>query len=134
MLVALGVVIQDKKILMARRHDPKNSWAHNRWEFPGGKVEWREHPRDSMISEVAEEVGVPVRAHKLLGIYNSVNPGRSHVHIILFAYLARIKGVKKPAPACSEISEVRWFTLEEALRAPIIHGNERILRDLKKEL
>ena len=57
--VALGVVLQDHQVLVGRR----NSELHlgGCWEFPGGKVEESETPRQAVVRELKEEVGLIIK-------------------------------------------------------------------------
>lgn len=48
------------RVLVARRLDKRNPELHGRWEFPGGKVELGEHPRDAVTREIREELGIDV--------------------------------------------------------------------------
>ena len=53
--VAVGVVYRgDAEILIARR--PQDVEQGGLWEFPGGKVESGESPRDALTREIAEEI------------------------------------------------------------------------------
>lgn len=47
------------RLLVARRSAP--AALRGLWEFPGGKVEPGEGPREALIRETREELGVPVR-------------------------------------------------------------------------
>lgn len=56
--VAAGVLIHNKKILIAKR--PKGKPLAGLWEFPGGKLEVRENERGCLKREFMEELGVEV--------------------------------------------------------------------------
>ena len=43
------------QVLIAQR--PAGKWQAGRWEFPGGKVESGESPRDALVRELREELG-----------------------------------------------------------------------------
>jgi 8-oxo-dGTP diphosphatase len=54
--VAAAVILQNGKVLLARRA-PGENWAGG-WEFPGGKVEPGETPKQCLQRELQEEFGV----------------------------------------------------------------------------
>ena len=57
-VVALALERADGRILMQRRPPEK---AHGGlWEFPGGKIEPGERPEQTLIRELAEELGIRV--------------------------------------------------------------------------
>ena len=56
--VAAGVLIHNKKILIAKR--PNGKPLAGLWEFPGGKLEAREDERGCLKREFMEELGVEV--------------------------------------------------------------------------
>lgn len=50
---------QDGRILIAKRADAQHQGGF--WEFPGGKVEAAETPREALTRELQEELGITVR-------------------------------------------------------------------------
>ncbi len=66
--VAAGVLRRpDGRVLIAQR--PQGKMAAGRWEFPGGKIEAGESPRQALGRELQEELGVtPTRARPLIRI------------------------------------------------------------------
>jgi 8-oxo-dGTP diphosphatase len=57
-LVVVAAVIRDDRgrILLTRR--PEDTHMGGLWEFPGGKVEDGEDPRDALVRELREELAV----------------------------------------------------------------------------
>ena len=53
-----AVIVRDDKVLCAQR-GPSGALA-GKWEFPGGKVEAGETPRDALAREIREELGCGV--------------------------------------------------------------------------
>lgn len=54
--VAAALIVQDGKVLICQRtrHQP----FPLQWEFPGGKIEQGEQPRDALKRELDEELGI----------------------------------------------------------------------------
>jgi 8-oxo-dGTP diphosphatase len=62
--VAAAVIIQDGNVLIARRKDGEPHAGY--WEFPGGKIEEVESPQECLERELIEELGLLVRAGKII--------------------------------------------------------------------
>lgn len=61
--VSIGILQrEDGHVLMAKR--PEGKPSAGRWEFPGGKIEATETPRDALVRELREELGInTIAAH-----------------------------------------------------------------------
>src|SRR5438477_1300004 len=57
--VVAALIWKDKRILICQRtrHQPMPL----KWEFPGGKIEEGEQPRDAMRRELDEELGIDAK-------------------------------------------------------------------------
>jgi 8-oxo-dGTP diphosphatase len=65
--VVVGVVQRGDEVLLTRRAEIQHQGG--KWEFPGGKFEAGEGPRDALHRELREELGIEVRrAHPLIRI------------------------------------------------------------------
>ncbi len=49
-----AVIVRDGRVLCAQRGS--GTALAGKWEFPGGKVEPGEHPRDALVRELTEEL------------------------------------------------------------------------------
>ena len=77
--VAAAVITRaDGRVLLAQR-PPGKAFA-GYWEFPGGKLEPGEDPRDALIRELAEELGLKVRRAAPWLVQRFVYP---HAHVEL---------------------------------------------------
>ncbi|WP_293868134.1 (deoxy)nucleoside triphosphate pyrophosphohydrolase [uncultured Alsobacter sp.] len=59
LVVAVALVDTDNRVLIAQR--PEGKGMAGLWEFPGGKMEPGERPEETLIRELAEELGITVK-------------------------------------------------------------------------
>ena len=58
LVVAVALVDVDGRVLVSER--PAGKQLAGLWEFPGGKIEPGERPEETLIRELAEELGIQV--------------------------------------------------------------------------
>ena len=82
-----GLIEKEGKLLLIQRiHDP----FINAWNLPAGYVEVHESPKQAVIREVFEEIGLKLVIDKLVGIYFFTDDPRSNG--ILIVYKCRLTG------------------------------------------
>ncbi len=100
------MVERDGCFLMIRRAEHLET-APGYWTPAGGRIEPGESPEQTVVREMAEEVGVVVRPLRKLCEGDSV-AGDYRLHW----WQAEItRG--EAHPACEEVAELRWLTLAE---------------------
>lgn len=57
--VVAGLILKDGKILVCQR--TRHQVMPLKWEFPGGKIEPGEQPRDALRRELDEELGIDAK-------------------------------------------------------------------------
>lgn len=105
LLVAAAIIEHDGKILLARRR--QDAPYPLLWEFPGGKVEKAEDPKDCVVREIREELAIEIA---VTGIYDVIFYRYPERHVLVLAYLCRwqegeIRDV--------EVAEHRWVSPAE---------------------
>ncbi len=79
--VAAAVMIRDGKIFATERgYGDYKDW----WEFPGGKIEENESPRDAVSREIGEELGVSIYVGDRIYVVEYDYPD-FHLHMEAFA-------------------------------------------------
>ena len=80
--VAAAVIEKGGKILIGqRRRDDSHPL---KWEFPGGKIEPREHPAGALFRELREELGITARIGPEIARYEHKYPRGALIHLIFF--------------------------------------------------
>jgi ADP-ribose pyrophosphatase YjhB (NUDIX family) len=96
--VAAAVIFDSEgRVLLVKENDDRR-----RWSLPGGAVEAGESDEDAVVREAAEETGVVVRLHHLIGSYGLENG------FVAAAFLCSITEGEPRVPDTGEIAEVRW--------------------------
>ncbi len=109
-IVSAGIIRKGEKVLIAQRKKDSVLEA-NKWEFPGGKVEYLEHPRDCLVREIMEELGINIKVQSLFNIDSHVyeKDGEKY-HIILITFLAEyLLGEVKN----KDCQDSKWVCIEE---------------------
>ncbi len=81
LLVTAAIIVHDGKFLLTRRKaDVPYPLL---WEFPGGKVEPAEDPRDGIVREIREELAIEI---DVLGIYDVIYHRYPERVVLVLAY------------------------------------------------
>jgi 8-oxo-dGTP diphosphatase len=107
---AAAIIIRDKKVLLLHRIDGLKVW-----EFPGGKIEFGEHPEEAALREANEETGLEVKSSGLFSIISQVTPQNKHQ--IWFFYRCEIVS-GEPKVNDEDHDKIGWFTMDEIKSMP----------------
>lgn len=122
--VAAGVIWRGGNFLATQR--PADKMLEGYWEFPGGKLEGNESPREALARELAEELGIAVReAHFWQCIEHSYEERGFHVRLHFF-HVTAFGG--EPCP--KEGQNLRWVSPQEAPQLGFLPADEQLLRQL----
>lgn len=83
--VVAAIIVQDGLVLACRRNPDRA--AGGLWEFPGGKIEPGEAPRQALVREIREELGVEITVGNLL---SRSSTAVDEIVIDLACYVARL--------------------------------------------
>lgn len=63
--VSAGIIITDSKILCFQKGKAKYPYLSFKYEFPGGKIELGETPKQTIIRELKEELSIDISKNKI---------------------------------------------------------------------
>jgi len=109
-LVASAIIHEGERFLISRRL-PDAKIEAGKWEFPGGKVEFGEHPEDCLQREIREELNLDIEIESFYQVVShiySLSP--KPTHIVLLCYLARVTSGELKF---LEVAEAKWIDRAE---------------------
>jgi 8-oxo-dGTP diphosphatase len=108
-VVVAAVAIEDGRVLLTQR----KSGTHlaGAWEFPGGKVEEGEDPRDALRRELREEIGIETNVGEIVDVTFHRYADADKAVLLLFFETTRAAG--SPEPRAIDVAAVRWATAAE---------------------
>lgn len=122
-VVALALFDAAGRILLQQR--PRGKHHAGLWEFPGGKVESDERPRDSLVREIAEELAIALDPGLLQCAFFAEETGAKD--IVLFLYTSHQLGVE---PEGLDGQAWGWFTLAAAAQLPLAPMDRALLEQM----
>jgi 8-oxo-dGTP diphosphatase len=119
---ALLVRDEANRILLGQRNkDPQRG----SWVIPGGKIHAFESIADAAARELQEETGLKVEVGNQFRVYEIVNPPNEH-RIVIYSWAKVIEGTPR---ASDDLSEVKFFPMEELGDVPVTPLVRRVLED-----
>jgi len=123
--VTAAIIKDENRLLISKRHSKDT--LGGKWEFPGGKIEPGETPKECLVREIKEELGVEVK----IGPFYDENVYSSQDHDIhlLFYWAEVITG--KVIPVVHD--DLKWTTIEELANFDFAPADIPIVKRLMKE-
>jgi 8-oxo-dGTP diphosphatase len=132
LLVSAAVIVSKGRVLLGQRR--KGDRHPFKWEFPGGKVEQGETPREALIRELSEELQIEAKIGPELARYEHDYPSGSRVHLLFYA----VKDYSGE-PVAKVFEQISWVDLIALPEIDFLEGDidfvKRLARgDFSKQL
>ncbi|MBI4021271.1 MAG: NUDIX domain-containing protein [Candidatus Aenigmarchaeota archaeon] len=105
--VSNAIIVRGGNVLLVK---PNRGFSEGRWALPGGFINFGESPEESLKREAKEETNLAIRVGRLVLSDSTVY---SDHYVLALIYLCTGRGRPRADP--TEIAEVRWFPLDEAI-------------------
>jgi len=120
--IAVGVIVDDDKVLIAQR--PEGKHMAGAWEFPGGKLEAGETVYEALIRELNEELGIVVTSADALMTHTHEYDDRIvNLQVMLVADWSG-------EPAGLDGQALRWVDPENLMKSGVLPADEPIAERL----
>jgi 8-oxo-dGTP diphosphatase len=128
LIVAAAVVKKHGTVLVTQRKKGKH--LAGAWEFPGGKVLPGEDPRDALVRELREELGVEA----LVGDALEVTWHRYPEHAVLLLFFETELARGSPAPEPLDVAAIKWASPKELASLEMPPADRSIVGKVKDSL
>jgi 8-oxo-dGTP diphosphatase len=121
--VVAALIFQDDKILVCQR--TRHQTMPLKWEFPGGKIEEGEQPRDALRRELEEELGIDATIGQEVSRIVHEYPGGGSVELRFFVvneYTGMIEN--------KIFRDIRWSQRSELSQYDFLEADLSLVRDL----
>jgi len=121
--VVAALIFQDDKILVCQR--TRHQTMPLKWEFPGGKIEEGEQPRDALHRELDEELGIDAKVGQEVSRIVHEYPGGGSVELRFFV-VKEYKGTIEN----KIFRDIRWSLRSELSQYDFLEADLTLVRDL----
>ncbi len=123
--VVAAIIVEDNKIFATQRGygDFKGGW-----EFPGGKIEVGESPKEALIREIKEELDTDIQVGNLLDTVEYDYPG---FHLSMDCYWAKIISGDL---VLKEHAAAKWLAKDELDSVDWLPADIAVIEKIKGEM
>lgn len=124
-MVVAGVLSKEGKVLIGQRlHNDRHAF---KWEFPGGKVEKGEGPREALVRELREELGINAKIGAEMARYEHAAAKRPPL-LLIFHRVEAFDG----EPRNTAFEQIRWEAPENLPEYDFLDGDLDFVRRLAR--
>ena len=121
--VVAALIVEGEKVLVCQR--TRHQTMPLKWEFPGGKIEEGEQPRDALRRELEEELGIEATIGDEVARIRHVYPGGGAVELrfyVVRAYLGTLQN--------KIFKDFQWSLLKDLPAYDFLEADLTLVNDL----
>jgi 8-oxo-dGTP diphosphatase len=121
--VVAALIVQAGKLLVCQR--TRHQTMPLKWEFPGGKIEEREQPRDAMRRELEEELGILATVGDEVARIQHEYPNGGMVELRFFLVRDYQREIENRI-----FKDIQWAAPKDLLNYDFLEADLTLVRDL----
>lgn len=120
-----ALICYEDKILLIRRSEETRG-DFNKWEFPGGRLEFGESPEQALKREVKEEVGIGIQDLELINAWDFLKD--KDIQIVGLTYICR--AFDCDVILSKEHTNFKWVLRDQIHQYDLVSGMKEQLEKL----
>ena len=116
--VVAAIIIHNNKVFATQRGYGE---FKDMWEFPGGKIEPQESPKDAIVREIREELDTEIEAGDLI---DTIEYDYPEFHLSMDCYVCTIKSGKL---VLKEHEAAKWLAKEDLYSVEWLPADLRLI-------
>jgi 8-oxo-dGTP diphosphatase len=121
--VVAGLITEKDKLLVCQR--TRHQTMPLKWEFPGGKIEEGEQPRDALRRELEEELGILAEIGDEVARIQHTYPNGAIVELRFFVVRKYVGEIENRI-----FRDIQWATPEDLPKYDFLEADLTLVRDL----
>jgi 8-oxo-dGTP diphosphatase len=121
--VVAALIVQGGKLLVCQR--TRHQTMPLKWEFPGGKIEEGEQPRDAMRRELEEELGIAATVGDEVARIQHEYPNGGMVELRFFIVREYQREIENRI-----FKDIQWAAPKDLLNYDFLEADLTLVRDL----
>lgn len=122
-IVSAGIIQKEELTLIAQRKQTSEI-EPNKWEFPGGKIEFQETPEECLIREIKEELNININITSLYTVKSHIyNKNQTKTQVILIVFVAKYLSGDIQTIDCQDYA---WITKEDLKKYEFVQADQSI--------
>ena len=121
--VVAALIVKDGKLLVCQR--TRHQTMPLKWEFPGGKIEEGEQPRDALRRELEEELGIVAKVGDEIARIQHEYPNGGMVELRFFIVREFQKEIENRI-----FRDMQWAEPKDLSKYDFLEADRTLVRDL----
>jgi 8-oxo-dGTP diphosphatase len=121
--VVAGIIVREGKLLVCQR--TRHQTMPLKWEFPGGKIEEGEQPRDALRRELEEELGIVAKIGNEIARIQHEYPNGGMVELRFFEVREFQKEIENRI-----FKDIQWSEPQDLPKFDFLEADLTLVNDL----
>lgn len=123
--VVAALIVQNGKILVCQR--TRHQTMPLKWEFPGGKIEEGEQPRDALARELDEELGIKAEIGEEVERVQHIYPNGAAVELRFFVVESYQRELENKI-----FKDLQWAVRSQLSSFDFLEADLKLVKDLSE--